>query len=120
MFQLETIFEYNILQQQYFAMSGTGYASTGHLFEYCDDQTQSGYREVLRKLVSELHVHEDATCHWKGFANFELFFDNVCINVENTSKYLTSILKLPDLENSAFELKVEKTVWDLIQSDPKF
>ena len=101
-------------------MSGTGYASIGHLFEYSDDQTQSGYKEVLRKLVTDLHVDEDATCHWQGFGNFELFFYNICINVENTSKYLTSILKLPDFENSRFELKVERMVWDLLQSDPKF
>lgn len=101
-------------------MSGTGYASVGHLFEHCEDQTEFGYKQVLRKLVSELYVDEDAACGRQGFGNFERFFDNIPISVETTSKYLANLLKLPNVENSTFELKVERMVWDLIQLDPKF
>ena len=107
-----------------FAMSNSWepwYTCVGHLFENADDKSQSGYKTVLSKVVSQVYVSTDSMVDRNGFQQFEIFFNNVTINFDSANRYLCTKLKLPAAENVQFELKVERSVWAiLIESNTKF
>ena len=102
-------------------MSGTGYASVGHLFEITEEKSSLNYKSILGKLVGQVYVNFDGSIVSRvGLAGFETFFSEVEISVENGSKYLSGILKLPSTDNFSFELEIERLAWSVIKSDHEF
>ena len=113
-------------RQQRVTMSGTGYAAVGHLFELADDnQNQPGLKRVLEKIVTHVRYPGfiDETClllNRNTQEQYEKFFSNVVINMDSAHRYLSTIVKPTRFEDRAFGSKVERIVWNLLKSDPKW
>ena len=99
-------------------MSGSGYACVGHLFEIANRHSSLSNKNILRDLVEQLPTNlGDSSFNRVEFADFEMFFHEIEVSVESGSKYISGALKLPTIDNAAFELEVERITWSFIMSD---
>ena len=103
-------------------MSGTGYASVGHLLEITEEDSSLDYKIILHKLVEHIYAVDidGSISSREGFRHFETFFNEIEVSVESGRKYLSGLLKLSTIDNSSFEREVEELAWSLIKSDYEF
>ena len=99
-------------------MSGSGYACIGHLFEIANRHSLLNNKDIFRELVEQLPTNlGDSSFNRVEFADFETFFNDIEVSVESGSYYMAAALKLPTIDNAAFELEVERTTWRYIMTD---
>ena len=103
-------------------MSGTGYASLGHLFELLDDQAEEDQLKNLRRIVGRFYEDADdhRMLHANGLNMFDKFFGEVKISVDSSQAFLSGILKAHGVDELWFQLRVEKTVWHVLRFCPDF
>ena len=103
-------------------MSGTGYASVGHLLDITKRHSSLDYKSILLKLVEHIYAVDidGSISSREGFKHFETFFNEIEVSVESGRKYLSGLLQLSIIDDSSFEREVEELAWSLIKSDYGF
>ena len=93
----------------------SGYGSIGHIFELAETQSNNKIRLALGNFITKLFVECDENVVSRiGFRQFNTYFDNVQVSVNSATSYLRGVLKQHHVNDLDFELKVERSVWNLL------
>ena len=110
-------------------MSGTGYSSLAHLFEYEDDQSQKGYKnafsevmETIRVIPGESYGPSSENRQTKSkFMPFHDFFKKYDVNIDSCCAFIRRFLDHYRISDpSSYELKIEKAAWGVLINRKKW
>ena len=112
-----------------FKMSGTGYSSLAHLFEYEDEQSQTGYKKAFSEVMETIRV-TPGKAHGPSrenrqtksqFMPFHDFFKKYDVNIDSCCAFIRRFLNhYRIIDPSSFELKIEKSVWGILVNRKKW
>ena len=95
-----------------FQMSGTGYVAVGHLLKLPGVRY---HKASLHTLVSAFEENDNDIIQPRGILSFYKFCEGAIVSFESSIEFLRDVLKRHDAEELPFQLKVEKTVWNIIR-----